>query len=144
MERNKDLERVAAAFVGEWTISLTNMWWEEPGTVMTASAVGEWMDDAFIRLRAMRDGAVMWDFVFGRSDANDRFVVLYYDERAVLRVFDMTLDDEGWEMARYDPDMHQRLSAKFDGDRMVGDTHASDDAGQTWRKDFDLTWQRVR
>lgn len=145
MERNADMQRLADVFVGDWTISLTNQWWlEDPSTVTTGTAKGKWLDDAFVRLKAEIDGKPTWDFVFGRSDANDRFVALYYDERAVLRVFDVTLDDQGWEMSRTDPDMHQKLAARLDGDRMVGDTHASDDAGATWRKDFDLIWERVR
>jgi hypothetical protein len=144
-ERNRELERVGDAFVGNWTISLTNQWWlEDPTTVTTGTAAGEWLGESFVRLQAEIDGKPTWDFVFGRSDANDRFVALYHDERGVLRVFDLTIDDDGWAMSRTDPDMHQRLDATFDGDRMVGATYASDDAGATWRKDFDLIWERVR
>ena len=142
MERNADLQRLAAHFVGDFTITITNQWWvEDPDAVVTGTAHGSWIDDSFVRFKAWLEGKPTWDFVFGRSDANDRFVALYYDERAVLRVFDVTLDDDGWLMRRTDPDMHQTLEAKFDGNRMVGATHASDDAGVTWRKDFDLVFE---
>ncbi len=143
-ERNKELERVAAAFVGDFAIRITNQWWvENPDEVKHGSAHGAWIDGSFVRFMASFDGKPSWDFVFGRSDANDRFVVLYHDERGVLRVFDLTIDDSGWEMSRTDPDMHQNLRCRFEGNRMVGDTNASDDAGQTWRKDFDLVFERV-
>ena len=46
-------------------------------------------------------------------------------------------------MSRADPDFHQRLSARLDGDRMVGKTEMSEDQGTTWRKDFDLTFLRT-
>ena len=145
MQRNAELERVAAVFVGEWTISITNQWWlDDPSTVVTGSATCEWLGDSFLRLQAQLEGKPTWDFVFGRSDANDRFAVLYNDERGVSRVFDLTLDDEGWAMARADPDFHQRLVARLDGDRMVGSADASEDQGTTWRKDFDLIFERAR
>jgi hypothetical protein len=144
MERNADLERVADVFVGDWTLTITNQWWlDDPTTVTSGSATCAWMDDSFLRLQAEIDGKPTWDFVFGRSDARDQFVVLSYDERGVLRVFELTLDDGGWVMSRADPDFHQRLVGRIDGDRMVGSADASDDAGATWRKDFDLIFERV-
>jgi hypothetical protein len=47
-------------------------------------------------------------------------------------------------LTREDPDFHQRLvgAVSADGNRI--DTHpdASEDHGATWRKDFDLTFER--
>jgi hypothetical protein len=145
MQRNVELERLAEVFVGEWELSITNQWWlDDPTTVITGSATGGWLGDSFVRLQAELDGKPTWDFVFGRSDARDQFVALYNDERGMHRVFDVTLTDDAWTMSRTDPDFHQRLNARIDGDRMVGQTDASDDQGTTWRKDFDLIWTRVR
>src|SRR5262245_21656367 len=119
MQRNAELERLAEVFVGEWSISITNQWWlDDPTIVTTGSATGAWLGDSFVRLQAEIDGKPTWDFVFGRSDARDGFVALYHDERGVERVFDVTLDDDGWTLARADPDFHQRLLARIDGDRM--------------------------
>jgi hypothetical protein len=95
-------------------------------------------------MRAEIDGTPAWDFVFGRSDARDRFVVLYHDDRGVARVFELAIDGDTWTMTRTDPDFHQRLLARVDGDRMVGQTDASDDQGATWRKDFDVVFERRR
>ena len=144
MERNKDLERVAGIFVGDWTVTITNQWWlDDPSTVTTGQATCVWLGDAFLSMQAEIDGTPAWDFVFGRSDARDQFVVLYHDERGVARVFDLTIDGDTWMMARADPDFHQRLLGRVDGDRMVGQADASDDRGDTWRKDFDLTFERA-
>ena len=143
MTRNTELERVAEIFVGDWTLSITNQWWlEDPTTVTTGTAVGEWLDDSFVRLRAEIGGEPSWDFVFGRNDARDTFVVLYHDERGVLREFALTLDGAAWTMSRADPDMHQRLLGRVEGDRIIGQADASDDEGATWRKDLDLTFER--
>ena len=144
MSRNAELERAAEVFVGTWTVTITNQWWlDDPTTVTTGSATCEWMGDSFLRMQAEIDGTPSWDFVFGRSDARDEFIVLYHDERGVLRVFDLTLDDTGWVMSREDPDFHQRLLARVEGNRMIGEADASEDAGVTWRKDFDLVFERT-
>jgi hypothetical protein len=53
--------------------------------------------------------------------------------------------DEGgaWILHREDPDMHQRFVLRLvDQDRIEAHTDASDDAGRTWRKDFDLVFTR--
>jgi hypothetical protein len=81
-------------------------------------------------------------FVIGRSDANDKFIALYHDDRGVCREFDMTLDGQRWTMTREDPDFHQRFIADITPDRILARTEASEDRGRTWRKDFDLTYER--
>jgi hypothetical protein len=144
VERNKELERVAGIFLGDWTVTITNQWWlDDPSTVTSGTATCEWLGDSFLRMQAEIDGTPAWDFVFGRSDACDQFVVLYHDERGVARVFDLTVDGDTWTMSRADPDFHQRLLGRVEGDRMVGRADASDDRGDTWRKDFDLIFQRA-
>jgi hypothetical protein len=143
MERNAELERVAAIFVGDWSLTITNQWWlDDPTTVTSGSATGKWLGDSFVVLQADIDGTPSWSFVFGRNDARDEFVVLYHDERGVLRVFGLTIDDGSWTMLRTDPDFHQRLVGRVDGERMVGHADASDDQGATWRTDFDLIFTR--
>jgi hypothetical protein len=144
MKRNIELELVAGIFVGQWSLTITNQWWlDDPTTVTSGTAAGTWLGDSFIRLSAEIDGEPTWEFVFGRNDARDQFVVLYHDERGVLRVFELTLDGGSWMMSRTDPDFHQRLVGRVEGDRIVGRADASEDHGATWRKDFDLVFERV-
>ena len=61
----------------------------------------------------------------------------------VCRQFTMTFDGTEWTMSRTDPDMHQRFVAAVEQDRIRGRWEASDDQGGTWRKDFDLTFERT-
>ena len=49
-----------------------------------------------------------------------------------------------WTMSRADPDFHQQLVGRIEGDRMVGQADASEDGGVTWRKDYDLVFERAR
>ena len=83
-----------------------------------------------------------WHWVIGRSDPQERFVLLYHDERGVCRVFDMSFADGEWTLVREDPDFHQRFIANVEADRIVGRWEASEDFGTTWRKDFDLIFER--
>ena len=81
--------------------------------------------------------------VIGRSDAQDAFTALYHDERGVCRVFAMAFGDGRWTLEREDPDMWQRFVAEVGTNRIVGRWEASEDHGSTWRKDFDLVFDRL-
>jgi hypothetical protein len=82
------------------------------------------------------------EFVFGRSDPRDAYVVFYHDDRDVYRVFDMTFADGEWTLLREDPDFHQRIVMRIGTDRIDMRADASEDAGQTWRKDLDYIFER--
>lgn len=56
-------------------------------------------------------------------------------------MFRVTFADGEWRMWR-DPDFHQRFVGIVTRDRIEARFHASEDAGVTWRKDFDLTFDR--
>ncbi len=160
--RNEQLQRVADVFVGDWNVAITNQRWVEDKTATTnGTAKGEWLGDAFVQVRLWFEGdgdevfgatargdladvgEPAMHFVFGRSDARDRFIALSHDERGVLRVFDLTLDGESWMLHRGDPDFHQRLIGRVEGNRIVAHPDMSEDEGATWIKDFDMTFTRV-
>ncbi|MEV0128539.1 hypothetical protein AB0H83_08730 [Dactylosporangium sp. NPDC050688] len=140
--RNPDVE-VLDVLVGEWRLTLSDAWFlEPPGTRQHGHASARWIGDAFVELRAELNGEHMWHFVFGRSDANGQLVALYHDPRPTSRVFRTTFAGGEWVMLREDPDFHQRYVATVTADRIDGHWDASEDAGVTWRKDFDLTFER--
>ncbi len=45
-------------------------------------------------------------------------------------------------LTRNDPDFHQRFIGTVEPNRIEGRWEASEDAGATWRKDFDLIFER--
>ena len=55
----------------------------------------------------------------------------------------MTFDGSHWALNREDPDMFQRFVADVQPDRIAGAWQASEDRGATWRKDFDLVFDRT-
>ena len=129
--------------VGSWDLTLTGAWFLESMDVeQHGRADARWLGEAFLELTAEMEGEQVWHFVFGRSDANDRCVVLYHDPRPASRVFEAHYEAGEWVLHREDPDMHQRFVLRPVGDRIEGRTDASDDGGRTWRKDFDLFFTR--
>ena len=130
--------------VGEWDLTITDAWFLDSREVkVTGKATIEWLDDAFLHLRSTWEDDSTWSWVIGRSDSHEQLTVLYHDDRGVCRVFKMTLDDGEWLMERADPDFHQRFVGTVTADRIDARTEASEDAGATWRKDFDLIFERV-
>jgi hypothetical protein len=135
--------------VGSWATTMRNAWFLEPaGREVPGKASVEWLDDAFVTFRWTMLGDVgkatsEMVLVIGRSDARDAWTALYHDERGVCRVFAMTFDGVRWSLNREDPDMFQRFVADVAPDRITGRWEASDDQGSTWRKDFDLVFERA-
>ena len=129
--------------VGNWKLTMTDAWFlDSPDVKVEGTATIEWLGEAFLVLRSVFDGKPDWEWVIGRSDSEERFVVLYHDNRGVCRVFDMTFGDGEWRMERANPDFHQRLIATVEPDRILSRFEASEDAGKTWRKDFDMIFER--
>jgi hypothetical protein len=107
----------------------------------------EWLGDAFVVFRWTMGGDAgkttsEMVLVLGRSDAQDTYTALYHDERGVCRVYAMTFDGSQWNLGREDSDMFQRFVADVGPDRIAGRWEASEDYGSTWRKDFDLVFER--
>lgn len=141
--RNPALE-VLTVLTGEWSLTLTDCWFLESRDVeQRGRATGRWLGDAFIELEAEMEGVPTWHFVFGRSDANDELVALYHDPRPTSRLFRMAVVNREWTLLREDPDFHQRFVATVGSDRIDGRWDASEDCGASWRKDFDLSFERV-
>jgi hypothetical protein len=137
------------ALTGSWRATMQNAWFLEPADQkVPGTATGEWLGEAFVVWRWTMEGDVgkattQMSLALGRSDANDSYTALYHDERGTCRVFAMTFDGSQWTLLREDPDMFQRFVADVEPDRVTGRWEASEDAGATWRKDFDLTFERV-
>ena len=131
------------ALVGEWKLTLTDAWFLESREVRQhGRATARWLGEAFVELFAEMEGAPVWHLVFGRSDPDQQLIALYHDPRPTSRMFRVTFGDGRWQMLRADPDFHQRFAATVTRDRIEGHWDASEDDGATWRKDFDLIFER--
>jgi hypothetical protein len=136
--------------VGSWRTTMLNAWFLEPADLeVPGTATVDWLYEAFVVFRWTMLGDVgnatsEMVLVLGRNDARDSYAALYHDERGVCREFAMTFDEARWTLSREDPDMFQRFIADVEVDRISGRWEASDDQGATWRKDFDLVFERVQ
>jgi hypothetical protein len=145
--RNTELDKLDG-LVGEWTTTISDAWFLETARCPGAGLDHRRMDrESFLVMRSEFAGGQHahseMSLVLGRSDPNNAYVALYHDDRGVCREFAMTFDGGHWTMTREDPDMHQRFIADVETDRILGRWEASEDQGQTWRKDFDLTFERT-
>jgi hypothetical protein len=146
--RNEAMEQLDC-LVGSWRATMRNAWFLEPADrEVTGSATVEWLGDAFVVFRWTIEGDVAsatneMVLVRGRSDPQDAYTALYHDERGVCRVYAMTFDSSRWSLSREDADMFQRFIADVEPDRINGRWEASEDRGSTWRKDFDLAFERA-
>ncbi len=146
--RSEAMERLDV-LVGSWRTTMRNAWFlEPPDREVPGSAAVEWLGDAFVVFRWTMEGDVggatsEMVLVLGRSDPQDAYTALYHDERGVCRVYAMTFDGSHWTLTRHDSDMFQRFVADVGPDLIAGRWEASDDEGATWRKDFDLVFQRA-
>lgn len=144
--RNTELEKLDG-LVGEWTTTMSDAWFiEPPGIKVPGKTTVELLGESFLVVRTElgeRTDHSEMTIVIGRSDPNDAFVALYHDDRGVCRQYAMTFDGGRWTMTREDPDLHQRFVADVEKDRILGRWEASEDEGKTWRKDFDLTFERA-
>ena len=141
--RNEALQRLDG-LVGDWKVTLTDAWFLESRDVkVEGTAKVQWLGEAFLEMTSdFGAPGGDWHWVIGRNDAREQFVLLYHDDRGVLRVFDMSFADGVWTLSREDPDFHQRIVLNVTPDRLEGRTEASEDFGKTWRKDFDLIFER--
>ncbi|QIS09374.1 hypothetical protein [Nocardia arthritidis] len=146
--RSKAMEQLDV-LIGSWRATMRNAWFlDPPDQEIPGSATVEWLGDSFVIFRWTITGDVgkatnEMVLVLGRSDPRDAYTALYHDERGVCRVFTMTFDATHWTMTREDPDMFQRFIADIGPGRIEGRWEASTDEGSTWRKDFDLIFDRL-
>jgi hypothetical protein len=144
-----DAMNVLDVLEGSWRATMTNAWFLEPAELeVSGSATAQWIDDAFMLFQWTMNGDVgpatsEMSLVLGRSDASDAYTALYHDERGTSRVYLMSFNGNRWRLLREDADMFQRFVADVGPDRIAGRWEASDDRGATWRKDFDLVFDRV-
>ncbi len=130
--------------VGEWII--------EGSMVGQSTGIGrtkfEWMEDmAFLvqHSEAAQPEFPSATMIIGRDEVSETYCVLYFDSRAVSRIYQMRLDDNTWMLWREAPGFWQRFVGTFseDGGSIHGRWEKSSD-GATWEHDFDLTYAKMR
>jgi hypothetical protein len=152
MDEHAELAAMEALepFVGEWDLDPRFSFPVPEG--VTGRVVFEWMSGGRflverweVTLPEAPDGIA----IIGPDEGGDRYLQHYFDSRGVARVYRMGFADGLWTMSRTAPDFSpldfsQRWSGRFsdDGNTIEGAWEISND-GETWEKDFDLTYRRI-
>jgi hypothetical protein len=138
-----------APFLGEWVIEITSVSsYEDPSALVRGHSSFAWLEGgAFLIQHSEISNS---DFprstaVIGPDDAAGTYRMLYYDSRAVSRIYRMTFSGGIWTLWRDFPGFSQRFHGTFgeDGKTITAYWEKSSD-GANWEHDFDLTYARVR
>jgi hypothetical protein len=130
--------------IGTWDLTMTNAFFlDSLEERVSGSASFEWLDDVLVVFRWSLGETPPSVSVIGYSTPQEQYHMLYHDDRGVARLFAMEATEDHWSLLREDSDFHQRFEASLEPDRIVGAWEASEDEGKTWRKDFDLVFDRA-
>ena len=133
-------------FIGTWTtIGSHSMM---PGVTLHGRTAFEWHEGgAFVRILSEIDEPKIPSAIslIGTDDNAETFTLLYFDERAVTRRFDVSMGDGVLQWWRTAPGFSQRyvLTIGPDGDTLRGVSSLSKD-DKTWEQDLELTYTRLK
>jgi hypothetical protein len=104
----------------------------------------ERLHDSFVVIRNSDADAKPDDiWVIGYSDPQEKYELLYHDQRGVARIFNMTFDGKKMVFWREDNDFFQRVTLEINSDGLHSVAEASEDHGRTWRKDLEMAYVKV-
>jgi hypothetical protein len=148
-----------SGLVGTWTTEATHP--TVPGVVVHGSAIIEWLEgERFLIHRARTDHPDFPDSlsILGFTDvdrveraggvdpasaAGPQLRMHYFDSRGVFRIYDVSIDDESWQIWRNAPGFSQRFSGVFtdSNDTVVGRWQLRRDE-QLWDDDLEIAYRR--
>ena len=119
-----------------------------PGITLHGRTAVEWHEGgAFLCIRSEIDEPRIPSAVaiIGSDDKSETLTMLYFDERAVSRRFEVTVDDSVVRWWRTAPGFSQRyaLTVAPDGRTLRGISELSKDDA-TWEQDLELSYTRVK
>ncbi|WP_020599289.1 hypothetical protein [Spirosoma panaciterrae] len=137
----KDLE----VLIGNWTAEISNAsFLPDLSTTIQSVATFEWFEEGeFLVLRLGTKVTPHSTWLIGRDQDFPNYTALYFDDRHVSRVYEMSFNDDTWKIWRNAPNFMQSFEGKISEDRntIVGAWSKSFD-GKEWEHDFDLLYKR--
>jgi hypothetical protein len=130
--------------VGEWRTTGTHP--EVPGETLRGRASFSWHEGgAFLIMRSEIDQPLFPSglAIIGSDDAAGRLAMIYFDERGISRIYDVTVGDRTVTWRRDDPAFSQSLTiaADDDDDRLVSKGRMSTKGGD-WVDDLSQVYVR--
>jgi hypothetical protein len=142
--KNPSLSELAV-LVGTWNIVGTHPLF--PGAVITGLATFRWLDGgAFLATYSdfKKPGPPSAVAIFGHDDSFEKNFMLYFDDRSVSRVYEISISEGIWKMNRNFPGFSQRFTGTFsdDGRTITGLWELSKDNVE-WKRDLELVYTKV-
>ena len=131
--------------VGEWQTSGSHPYL--PDTPLHGRASFAWIEGgAFLLMRTECDNPNIPSGVaiFGSDDGAQRLFLLYFDERGISRLYNVSVTDDQITWWRDDPSFSQCFSIVIaeDDNTLLGQGEMSRE-GAAWEKDITMTYRRV-
>jgi hypothetical protein len=137
-----------ALLLGEWNIEITSVSsYEDPSAVVRGHSSFAWLEGGAFLIQ--HSEIANSDFprstaVMGPDDAAATYRMLYYDSRAVSRIYRMTFNGGIWTLWRDFPGFSQRFHGTFSEDgRIITARWEKSNDGSNWEHDFDLTYTKA-
>ncbi len=146
LKPNPALEQLEI-LAGNWDMELSNAsFLPDPSASTHSKASFEWVEDgAYLAMRqGNRDsGPPFATWTISRDEAAKEYVILYYDDRNVSRIYRMSFDRNIWKIWRDSPGFSQRFTGRIsENGRTIKASWEKSTDGKTWEHDFDLTYTR--
>ena len=150
-----DIQTLGRRLVGRWTTEATHP--GLPGAVVRGSSEIEWLaGERFLIYRSNYDHPDIPDAIAIIGDT-DGLRMHYFDSRGVHRILEVTVTDEGWDIAMDrdspagsfaspDAPFSQRITYTFEDDKdrtMSGKAKLSYD-NLNWDDDLEITYRRTQ
>ncbi len=134
------------AIVGEWQTTGSHPYL--PDVSLHGRTSIDWLEGgAFLIMRSEIDEPHFPHGVaiFGSDDVAGKLLMLYFDERGVSRVFEVSMAGNQLRWWRDEPSFSQRnvITIGDDGNKLISKGEMSRDGG-AWEKDLELTYTRLR
>ncbi len=131
--------------VGEWETSGTHPYL--PDKILHGRSSFTWVEEgAFLMWKSEVDDEHFPTgiAIFGSDDATGEYFMLYFDDRKVSRMYNVSVQENVLKWWRDAPGFSQRYSWTFKdkGSVIIGNGELSRD-GKTWEKDLESTFKRV-
>jgi len=118
-----------------------------PGVTLHGNVSFEWIENGaylFMRSEIIDDSRFPSGIaIFGSDDVQKRFFMLYFDQRGVSRMFEVSIENKTIKWRRDQPGFSQRTAniLSSDGKTIISKGELSKD-GTNWEKDLELTYTR--
>jgi hypothetical protein len=134
--------------IGEWKTEISKTsFLPDPSFKLTGTTLFEWFEErTFLIMRSSveGDGPPNSVAIISQDDTNKQYQMLYYDERGVSRIYNMSFETDTWKLWRDTSKFSQRFEGKVSADRKSINAYwskSTDD--KTWQHDFDIDYYKA-